>query len=184
MIIKKSGATDERTERNIETAMAIAISAMFVLTLGVFRIPASIPIFFIAYRRGPFVALASGFAVGLMVLLVKPLYLHPVVFAEAPLEYMAVAVSGFFRPGEKIFQSKTAQWFFDRRGIFIGGFLRFAITLAGSYIIYSYYFQTGGLFIWAIALMDEAPLFIPYLLLTLFLVPMLVKHDFQVHELK
>ncbi len=164
--------------------MAVAISAMFVLFLGVFRIPASIPVFFISYRRGPKVAMAAAVAVGMMVLVIRPLYLHPVVFIEAPLEYMMIALAGFFPPGMGKSDNRVIKWLHDRRGILIASLLRLGVTLAGSYIIYSYYFQATGPVIWAITLLDEGPLFIPFLIVAMVLVPLLVRYDFLVHELK
>ena len=168
----------------IETGMAVAISAMFVLFLGVFRIPASIPIFFISYRRGPRVAMAAAVAVGMMVLLVKPLYLHPVVFIEAPLEYLMMPWQGIFPRGDRTFENKITGWLYDRRGILISSLLRLGVTLIGSYIIYSYFFQLTGPVIWTITLLDEIPLFIPFLIVAMVLVPMLVRYDYVVHELK
>lgn len=164
--------------------MAIALASMFTLLLGAFRIPASIPIFFISYRRSPKVAMIAGIVVGFVVLLVRPLYLHPVVFIEAPVEYLMIALSGYFPPQKGRFKNSTVQWLFDRRGIFIAATLRFLVTLVGSYIIYSYYFQMHGPVIWGVSLLDEGPLFIPYILLALVLVPELTKYRYQVHELK
>jgi thiamine transporter ThiT len=167
----------------LETAMAVAMAAMFVLTLGALRIPASIPVFFLSYRRGPAVAALAGVAVGLMVLLVRPMYLHPVVFLEAPLEYAVIAVAGFFPPGKEK-RGGLLPWLFDRRGIILAAFLRFAVTLVGSYIIYSYYFSARGGLIWAIAFLDEGPLFVPYLILATVLIPYLTGYRYLVHELK
>ena len=71
-----------RTRFFIEMGMAIAISAMFVLLLGMIRIPASIPIFYLSYKKGPRIALFTGAILGILMLVVKPVILHPINFGS------------------------------------------------------------------------------------------------------
>lgn len=173
-----------RTRFFIEMGMAIAISAMFVLLLGIIRIPASIPVFYLSYKKGPRMALFAGAILGLLMLVVKPLIIHPVNIIESPLEYMCIALAGYFPMGIKQFSGKTAQWIYDNRGVVLGATLRFLVTFAGSYIIWSYYLKSTGPVIWLIALMDEGPIFIPFLLFSMVLIPYLVRYKIDVKELK
>lgn len=173
-----------RTRFFLEMGMALAISGMFVLLLGVLRIPASIPIFFLTYRRSPRVAIYTAIIVGYLVLIVHPLILHPIVFIESPIEYVCIALAGYFPMGNRIFGNKVLQWIYDCRGIIISSFLRFGVTLVGSFIIYSYYFKSSGPLIWLIAFLDEGPIFVPYLIFVMVLIPSLVRFKFDVKELK
>ena len=173
-----------RTRFFIEMGMAIAISAMFVLLLGMLRIPASIPIFYLTYKKNPRVALFTGAILGILMLLIKPVILHPINFIESPLEYMCIAVAGFFPMGDRKFTSKTVQWLYDNRGVVLGATLRFIVTFIGSYIIWSYYLKSSGPVVWTIALLDEGPIFVPYLLFSMVLIPYLVRYKIDVKELK
>jgi len=176
--------TYSKTRFFIEMGMALAISAMFVLLLGVLRAPASIPIFYLTYRKNPRVAMFTAVILGLLMLVIKPVIIHPVNFIESPLEYMCIALAGYFPMGDRKFASKITQWFYDNRGVVIGTTLRFLVTLIGSYIIWSYYLRSSGPVIWLIALLDEGPIFIPYLVFSMVLIPYLVRYKIDIKELK
>lgn len=292
-----------RTRFFIEMGVALAISAMFVLFLGGLRIPASIPIFYLTYRKGPRIALFTSFVLGLLLLAVRPYWLHPIVIIESPLEYMCIALAGFFpmigprsslfemdditdwkkftdklikdntpavarireflgekidaivsrinsgdeaarvemidslnillerrdlydeKSFENISNNKKAKrylkkgvkylrredlqsfnrlilesafpgfistagrnfilrWLYNCRGIVLAATLRFGVTFVGSFIIYATYLRSTSPLIWAIALLDEGPIFVPYLIFTMVLIPYLVRYRYDVKELK
>lgn len=178
------GQLYSRTRFFIEMGMALAISAMFVLFLGGLRVPASIPIYYLSYRKGPRIALFTAFVLGLLLLIVKPYWLHPIVLIESPLEYMCIAAAGFFPMIKTGSKTTLFQWLYNCRGVILASTLRFIITLIGSYIIYSYYFQSSGPVIWALAFLDEGPIFIPYLIFSIALIPYLVNYNYDIKELK
>jgi len=168
----------------IEMGMALAISGMFIILLGALRLPASIPIFYLSYRRNPRVAMFTGIILGLIILVVKPI-IHPVNILESPLEYLCIGLAGFFPMGERKFSNKFFQWIYDCRGIIIAATLRFIVTFTGSFIIYSTYLPHNSVtFRVIIAFLDEGPIFIPYLIFSMVLIPFLVRYKFDVKELK
>jgi thiamine transporter ThiT len=164
--------------------MALAMSGMFLLLLGFLRIPVSIPLFFLSYKRSPKIAMYVAIILGYMTLLIHPLILHPIVFLESPLEYACIALAGYFPMGIKKFNTGWLQWLYERRGIIIGATLRFLVTFLGSFVIYSYYLQSTGPVVWLIAFLDEGPIFLPYLIFCMILIPFLVRYKYDIKELK
>ncbi|MCE1247335.1 MAG: energy-coupled thiamine transporter ThiT [Firmicutes bacterium] len=173
-----------RTRFFIEMGMALAMSGMFLLLLGFLRVPVSIPLFFLTYRRSPKIALYVAIILGYMTLLIHPLILHPIVFIECPLEYACIAIAGFFPMGIKKYENNILQWIYECRGVIIAATLRFLVTFVGSFIIYSYYLHSTSAIVWLIAFLDEGPIFIPYLIFTMVLIPRLVKYKYEIRELK
>lgn len=59
---------------------------------------AMVPIFFVAFRRGPRVGILAGIAFGLVVLVEEPFVYHPVQFLlDYPLAFGSLGLAGFFR---------------------------------------------------------------------------------------
>jgi thiamine transporter len=59
---------------------------------------AMVPIFYVAFRRGPRVGILAGIAFGLVVLVEEPFIYNPIQFLlDYPLAFGALGLSGFFR---------------------------------------------------------------------------------------
>jgi len=65
---------------------------------GRVTLAAMVPIFFVAFRRGPRIGILAGVAFGLVVLVEEPFVYHPIQFLlDYPLAFGALGLAGFFR---------------------------------------------------------------------------------------
>jgi len=169
----------------IEMAVIVALALVFAF-IPIRRwmlIPASLPIYYFAYRRGGKLGMLCGLIFAVLTLPRAFIDLpHPVVLLENPLEYLAVGMAGFFPMRFQTGEQKTPKtgfdfrgWIYDCRGIILSCCLRFAIIVLGSMVFYAYYFHFSYPAALVFSLVMEAKVFIPGLLLFMVALPWLLR---------
>jgi len=183
-----------------EMGLTLALALLFAF-LPIRRwmlIPASLPLYFFAYRRGGKLGVLAGLLFSLLTLPRAFIDLpHPVVLLENPLEYMIVGLSGFFpmtrlgglslddfkerlktgglKAAWKHLPALVRDWLFDCRGIVLTCVLRFGVILLGSGVFYAYYYHLGYPAALGFAFLLESRIFLPGLLCFMIAVPWLLR---------
>ncbi|MCL5035544.1 MAG: energy-coupled thiamine transporter ThiT [Chloroflexi bacterium] len=197
---------DVPTLLEIGVALSMALLLAFFLK-KIFLAPAYVPLYYITYRKGPKLGM---FACMVFAFITTPLAMtslpHPIVWIENPLEYLMVALAGFFpmRQGKSLsfkelfgkmgengiisgFKSLKADffgWLYDTRGIVISSILKYIVVILGSAVYVVAYMRLSypGAVIFSI-IMEWKSAF-PGLIFCMVVVPVLVKYrmDFKDHR--
>jgi len=183
-----------------EMGLALALALLFAF-LPIRRwmlIPASLPIYFFAYRRGGRPGMLCGLLFSLLTLPRAFIDLpHPVVLLENPLEYLIVGLAGFF-PMTKLSNPQNRElreelknhglgaawktlpalfwaWVYDCRGILLTCVLRFLTVVLGSMVFYAYYYHLAYPAALGMAFVLEIRIFLPGLLFFMLALPFLLR---------
>ncbi|MCD6309203.1 MAG: energy-coupled thiamine transporter ThiT [Candidatus Eremiobacteraeota bacterium] len=189
----------------LEMGVALSMALMLSFFLRkIFLAPASVPLYYIAYRKGPWLGM---FTCLVFALITTPLAMaslpHPIVWIENPLEYMAVAIAGFFpmreegifsfkelfrkmsengmTAGFKSLRKRFFGWIYDTRGIVMSSILRYIIVVLGSAVFFGTYTGLRGLNAIVFSMVMEWRAAFPGLIFFMVAVPILVKYrmDFR-----
>jgi len=121
-----------------------------------------LPIYFIAFRRGPRVGIFSGGVLGLMLLALDPRFVHPAqILLDYPLAHMMVGLAGFF-PNRIL------------TGILVGGTLRFVCHFISGIIFFAA-FAPEGTPVWLYSVIYNASYILPQMILAMILLPLILK---------
>lgn len=152
-----------------ESGLLIAMAAvLYLLSPGQLPYAGKIslqmlPLFLLTFRRGPKAGIISGGIFGVIVLLLDPPRIfHPIMLImDYPLPYIFVGCAGFF-------QSKV-RW-----GVLIGGMGSFTSHFLSGIIFYAY-LAPEGMSVWAYSFLYNASCVFPQVILSMLLIPSLLK---------
>ena len=155
------------TEIGMCVALAFALSfiSIFQLPFGGKISLEMVPIFVMARFRGVRAGCATGFLFGLLDLLREPHVVHPAQFIlDYPLPFAALGLAGLFPAG--------AVW--DAVSMLAAGAVRFGCHFLSGVIFFRAYAPPREA-VWKYSLVYNASYMIPSLIVTMLLVPPIVK---------
>lgn len=121
-----------------------------------------LPIYFLAFRRGGKIGILAGGALGVLLLALDPMIVHPIqILMDYPLPFMMVGLSGYF--SRKVIL-----------GIIIGGFGRFLFHFISGIVFFGS-FAPEGTPVWKYSLIYNG-IYIPIqVILAIILIPPILK---------
>ncbi len=121
-----------------------------------------LPIYFLSFRWGWKVGALAGLTLGLLLLILDPMVVHPVQFLlDYPIPHMMVGLASLF--------SRNVYW-----GVTIGGAGRFASHFISGVVFFGA-FAPEGTPIWLYSLIYNGIYVVPQILLALLLLPPILK---------
>lgn len=163
----------EITEIGLGVALAWVLSVVRIYQMpqgGIISLE-MLPIFLLAFRRGPRVGVTTGLIFGLFRLLPLPLaeppfLVHPAqVILDYPLPFVLCGLAGYFR-------GKSLPWILS--GIAVGSVARFFSHFASGVIFFASY-APAGQSVWWYSLVYNGTYMVPQMLICLLITPLVLR---------
>jgi thiamine transporter len=121
-----------------------------------------LPIYYFAIRRGFKAGMLSGFALGIIIMIFDPRFIHPAqVILDYPLPNMLVGLAGLF---------PNRIWL----GVIVGGASRFLSHFVSGIVFFGS-FAPQGTPVWLYSLIYNGSYIVPQIIIALILMPVIFK---------